>query len=88
VAVPRRSAAALLRERLTPRSRRAAQKRVAMLLTVTSLLALAACESAQERCRKAHPGDLAASEACFRAVLQQENQELNRLHAEELRGRD
>jgi len=70
------------------RSSRAVPKRVALLLAVGSLLALAGCESVLEACQKAHPGDPAAAQACFQAVLQQQSEQLDRLHAEEFRGRE
>jgi uncharacterized protein YecT (DUF1311 family) len=64
------------------------QGRMAALLTVTALLALAGCQSALDACRQAHPTDLAAADTCFQAVLQQQNEQLNRMHAEQFRGRE
>jgi starvation-inducible outer membrane lipoprotein len=56
--------------------------RVALLI---GLLLLAACTSPEEQCRKQHPTDQAAFQACWNAVLQQQNAYLNRLRAEDAR---
>jgi hypothetical protein len=66
---------------LSPRTR-------AIVLAFAALLALAGCQSALDDCQKAHPSDPAAAQACFHAVLQQQNARLDRLHAAEYRGRD
>jgi uncharacterized lipoprotein YajG len=64
------------------------QRRIAALMTIAAFLALAGCQSPREACQKAHPTDPAAADACFQAVLQQQNEQLDRLHASEYRGRD
>ena len=61
---------------------------IAVLLTLGSFLALAACTSELEECRRAYPEGSAAYNACWRAVLQRQNEELDRIHALELRARD
>jgi uncharacterized protein YecT (DUF1311 family) len=61
---------------------------LALLPAAFCLLALSACESAFDDCQKAHPADQAAAAACFQAVLQRQNAQLNRYHAEEFRGRN
>lgn len=59
-----------------------------MLLLVGSFLALAGCTSELDECRRAYPEGSAAYNACWRTVLQRQNEELNRIHALEFRARD
>jgi Aldose 1-epimerase len=56
--------------------------RVALAL---GLLLLVGCTPPEEQCRKEHPGNQTAFEACWNAVLQQQNAYLNRLRAEDAR---
>jgi len=65
-----------------------AARGAALLLSAGSLLTLAGCQSPLESCQKEHPGDPTAAQACFQAVLQQQNLQLDRLRAMEFRGRD
>ena len=64
---------------------RALRRLLIITLIVASLPGLIACESLEEACRKAHPGDPTASNVCFRAVLQQQNAQLNREAGQESR---
>jgi hypothetical protein len=63
-------------------------RRVALLLTVASLTALAGCESPQEQCRKEYPASAAAYQNCWRAVLQCENEQQDRLDERDAWGDD
>lgn len=64
-----------------------APRRLAVLAAAGLLAALAGCQSPQQACRQAHPGDSAAYERCWQAALQQQNQELNRQDIREFRAR-
>lgn len=59
--------------------------KVALLLLP---LLVAGCTTPEEQCRKQHPSDQAAFEACWNAVLQQQNAYLNHLLAESYRSRE
>jgi hypothetical protein len=63
--------------------RPAAARRLAMLLTIASLPALAACGSPREACQKENPGNPAGFESCWQAVLQRQNVRLNEEAAQE-----
>jgi hypothetical protein len=63
------------RETLRMQNGAVAMRRVALLLTVASLLALTGCESLQEKCRKEYPASEAGYESCRHAVLQRENEQ-------------
>jgi hypothetical protein len=61
------------------------QRRIAVVLTVGALLALAGCETIKERCQKEYPADPAAQESCVRAVFQRENELQNQRDREDFR---
>jgi hypothetical protein len=62
-------------------------RKIAMLVAVGALSALAGCTTALDECRKLYPAGSAAYQACFNAELARENRRLNQLHASEYRGR-
>jgi hypothetical protein len=59
-----------------------------ILLIVGSLLTLAGCGSGTEDCRKDYPSGSAAYQACWSAVIQRQNEQLNQTEALEYRARD
>jgi hypothetical protein len=61
---------------------------IAVLLTVGSFLALAGCGLELDACRRAYPAGSAAYKACGRAVFQRQNEQLDRLRAQEFRARE
>lgn len=61
---------------------------IALLLTLGSLLALAGCTPELDECRRAYPEGSAAYNACWRAVLQRQNEELDRQLILDRRGRE
>jgi hypothetical protein len=62
---------------------------VAILLAIGSLLVIAGCTPELDECRRAYPEGSAAYNACWRAALQHQNEELNRQQRLNLiKGRD
>lgn len=53
-----------------------------------AVLALAGCETPQEQCRQQNPASEAAYERCWDALLQRQNEMLDRLREEESRVND
>jgi hypothetical protein len=67
--------------------RRRVARRIAALLAVALLPALAGCESPRAACQKENPGNPAGFDSCWQAVLQRQNQRLNREDIREFRAR-
>jgi hypothetical protein len=55
---------------------------------IFGLLLLAGCTPPEEQCRKEHPTNQAAFEACWNAILRQQNAYLNRLRAQDARSNE
>jgi hypothetical protein len=70
-----------------PHRAASAPRLLGAFLSIGVLVGLAGCESITEKCQKEYPGDSAAADACFRAVLQQENTQQNQQDREDYRGR-
>jgi hypothetical protein len=66
---------------------RAAAGRAARLFALGPLLALAACQTIDEKCQRQYPAAAAGAAACVRAALQHENAQMNQRDREEFRAR-
>ena len=64
-------------------------RRIVMLLTLGSCVALAGCDSWQlTECRKANPPGSPGYDNCWQAELHRQNEEANRRRALEFRAKD
>jgi hypothetical protein len=72
---------------MRPAGRTIAMHGISMFVMVGLLLALAGCVSVLDKCRRAHPTDPAAVQACWNAVLQRQSAEQDRQDRLNYKGR-